>query len=66
MITLSNGTQLKLVRVNAECVRVEVVPDDREMTESEWQEYCQLQTKRFKAARLGQSDKPSHFATVLP
>ena len=42
MIILSNGTKVEQVRQSPACVKAIVLPDDREMTDAEYQEFCEI------------------------
>ena len=42
MIILSNGTKIEEVRESADLTRATVLPDDREMTDSEFSEYAEI------------------------
>lgn len=42
MIILSNGTKIEQVRTAPDCVKTIVLPDDREMTDSEYAEFAEV------------------------
>ena len=49
MITLSNGTKIERVQQGSGCIKAVVLPDDREMTDEEWDEYTLIvrQSNKF-------------------
>ena len=45
-VTLSNGTQVEGIKQADGSTLLVILPEDRPMTESEWNEYCELARKQ--------------------